>query len=77
MPNELEKLQKENNSLKKEIEGTQKVNAKIEKENDSLTEAQQELKAKIKELTTNKPKITSGHTPGSIKYVRQERVKKK
>jgi len=70
LPTELENLQKENNSLKKE-------NSKLEKENDSLVETQQELKAKIKELSTDKPKITSGHVPGSIKYVRQKRIKKK
>ena len=70
MGNELEELKKENDSLIK-------TNSKLKKENNSLTEAQQGLKVKIKELSENKPKIISGHKSGSIKYVRQSRVKKK
>ena len=70
MGNEVAELKKKNDLLEKEI-------VTIKKENDSLILAQQELKAKIKELTTEKPKINSGHKPGSIKYIRQERVKKK
>lgn len=70
MGNEVEKLTKANEKLKKE-------NTILVKENDSLTEAQQELKAKIKQMSADQPKITSGHKPGTIKYVRQERVKKK
>lgn len=70
MGNEVEKLTKANEKLKKE-------KTILEKENASLTEAQQELKAKIKEMSTDQPKITSGHKVGSVKYVRQERVKKK
>ncbi len=70
MGNELEELKKKNTELGKKVED-------LKKENDSLTEAQQGLKAKIKELSTDKPKITSGHQPGSVKYVRQVRTKKK
>ena len=47
----------------------------LKKENDSLIKTQQELKAKIKELTDQPPKITSGHKAGSVKYIRQERTK--
>ena len=70
MGNELEELKKQNVSLVK-------TNSELKNENNSLAETQQGLKAKIKELSENKPKITSGHKPGSVKYVRQERVKKK
>lgn len=85
MGNELEALKKKNvelekakESLVKEIGEVKKDKEKLEKENASLITAQQELKAKIKQLSsTDQPKITSGHKPGSVKYVRQERVKKK
>lgn len=70
MGNEVEKLMRAN-------EKSEKENSILKKENDSLTNAQQELKAKIKELTENRPKITSGHKVGSVKYVRQDRSKKK
>ncbi len=46
----------------------------VKKENKSLITTQQELKAKIKELTELPPKIVSGHTAGSVKYVRQKKV---
>jgi len=60
MGNETEKLQKEITELKAE--------------NNSLTQAQQGLKSKIKELTESPPKITSRHKAGSVKYIRQKRI---
>ena len=91
MGNELEDLKNKNTELEKEIINLKndndslvkdnaeltKSNDELQKDNDSLVETQQGLKAKIKELSTDKPKITSGHRPGSVKYVRQVRVKKK
>ena len=70
MGNELEELKKKNDSLVK-------TNSELKKEYDSLIETQQGLKAKIKELSENKPRIISGHKPGSVKYVRQSRATKK
>ncbi len=58
-----------------DIEKLQKQNDSLKKENYSLTIAQQELKVKVKKLTELPPKSTSGHKVGSIKYVRQERTK--
>lgn len=83
MGTELENLKAENDSLKKSNEYIKKNNTELENklketqaENGSLAEAQQGFKAKIKELTEQPPKVTSGHVAGSIKYKRQNRVKK-
>jgi len=48
--------------------------AAVKKENKELIATQQELKAKIKELTELPPKIVSGHKSGSVKYIRQKRA---
>lgn len=57
----------ENEKLQKEI-------VELKSENNSLTQAQQGLKSKIKELTESPPKITSGHKVNSVKYIRQKRI---
>ena len=59
----------------KEVEKLEKQITELKKENHSLTVTQQELKAKIKELTELPPKIISGHVSGNVKYVRQKKVK--
>jgi len=61
--------------MAKDTEKLENQLAEAKKENDLLTKAQQELKAKVKELTDIPPKIISGHVTGKIKYIRQERVK--
>lgn len=58
----------------KEVEKLKKQISALKKDNDSLTETQQELKAKIKELNELPPKVVSGHRSGSVKYVRQSRT---
>lgn len=57
----------------KVVEKLQKEIAELKKENNSLINTQQELKAKIKELTELPPKMISGHKSGTIKYIRQKR----
>jgi len=59
----------------KEVEKLKKQISTLKKDNENQTTTQQELKAKIKELSELPPKVTSGHVSGSIKYVRQKRVK--
>ena len=59
----------------KEVEKLKKQISDLKKDNDTQTTTQQELKAKIKELSELPPKIISGHVSGNIKYVRQKRVK--
>jgi len=59
----------------KEVEKLKKQISALKKDNDSLTETQQELKAKIKELTDRPPKIISGHRVGKVQYIRQKRIK--
>ena len=58
----------------KEVEKLKKQISALQKDNDTQTTTQQELKAKIKELSELPPKIISGHVSGNIKYVRQQRV---
>ena len=57
----------------REVEKLKKHITALKKDNDTLTTTQQELKAKIKELTELPPKIVSGHVVGKIKYVRQKK----
>ena len=59
----------------KEVEKLKKQISALKKDNDTQTTTQQELKAKIKELSELPPKIISGHVSGNIKYIRQKRVK--
>lgn len=59
----------------KEVEKLKKQISALQKDNDNQTTTQQELKAKIKELSELPPKIISGHVSGKIKYIRQKRVK--
>lgn len=59
----------------KEVEKLKKQISALQKDNDTQTITQQELKAKIKELSELPPKIISGHVSGNIKYIRQLRVK--
>ena len=59
--------------LQKTIAARDTEIAELKTENTSLTKTQQELKAKIKELTELPPKMISGHKLGKIKYIRQER----
>ena len=61
--------------MDKDIEKTEKQIAELKKENHSLTVTQQELKAKIKELTELPPKVISGHQVGKVQYIRESRVK--
>ena len=57
----------------KEVEKLKKQIIALKKDNDTLTRTQQELKAKIKELTELPPKVISGHTVGKVKYIRQKK----
>ena len=59
----------------KEVEKLKKEISALKKDNDTQTTTQQELKAKIKELSELPPKIISGHVSGNVKYNRQKRVK--
>ena len=59
----------------KEVEKLKKQISALQKDNDTQTTTQQELKAKIKELSELPPKIISGHVSGNIQYIRQTRVK--
>lgn len=59
----------------KEVEKLKRQIATLQKDNDTQTTTQQELKAKIKELSELPPKVISGHVFGNIKYNRQKRVK--
>lgn len=59
----------------REVEKLKKQISALKKDNDNQTTTQQELKAKIKELSELPPKIISGHVSGNIKYIRQVRVK--
>jgi len=61
----------------KEVEKLKKQISALQKDNDTQITTQQELKAKIKELTELPPKVISGHVSGKVKYIRQERVKVK
>lgn len=58
-----------------QVEKLKKQISALQKDNDTQTIHQQELKAKIKELSELPPKIISGHVSGNIKYIRQLRVK--
>jgi len=58
-----------------QVEKLKKQISALQKDNDTQTTTQQELKAKIKELSELPPKIISGHVSGNIKYIRQKRVK--
>lgn len=59
----------------REVERLKKEISALKKDNYTQTTTQQELKAKIKELSELPPKIISGHVSGNIKYIRQKRVK--
>ena len=59
----------------KEVEKLKKEISALKKDNDAQTTTQQELKAKIKELSELPPKIISGHVSGNIKYIKQKRVR--
>ena len=59
----------------REVEKLKKQISALQKDNDTQTTTQQELKAKIKELSELPPKVISGHVSGNIKYIRQKRVK--
>ena len=59
----------------REVEKLKKQISTLQKDNDAQTTTQQELKAKIKELSELPPKIISGHVSGNVKYIRQKRVK--
>jgi len=61
----------------KEVEKLKKQITALKKDNDSLTKTQQELKAKIKEITELPPKIISGHRVGKVQYIRESRTKTK
>ena len=59
----------------REVEKLKREISALKKDNYTQTTTQQELKAKIKELSELPPKIISGHVSGNIKYIRQKRVK--
>lgn len=59
----------------REVERLKKEISALKKDNYTQTTTQQELKAKIKELSELPPKIISGHVSGNVKYIRQKRVK--
>ena len=58
-----------------QVEKLKKQISALQKDNDTQSTTQQELKAKIKELSELPPKVISGHVSGNIKYIRQKRVK--
>ena len=59
----------------REVEKLKKQISVLQKDNDTQTTTQQELKAKIKEISELQPKIISGHVSVNEKYIIKKREK--